>query len=152
TGVAVHPDDARYKALIGKKVLLPLMKREIPIVADTFVDPKFGTGAVKVTPAHDANDYECSQRCNLEAICIMDERGVMNANAGRFAGLERFEARKQVVAALEAEGLLAGTTDHVVPLAVCDRCDTIVEPYLSDQWFVKMKPLAEPAAEAVRSG
>ncbi len=152
TAVAVHPDDARYKAIVGKKILLPLVKREIPIAADTFVDPKFGTGAVKVTPAHDANDYECSQRNGLEAICVMDERGVMNANAGRFAGLDRFEARKQVVAALEAEGFLAGTTDHVVPLAVCDRCDTIVEPYLSDQWFVKMKPLAVPAAEAVRSG
>ncbi|MCE9583141.1 MAG: valine--tRNA ligase [Planctomycetes bacterium] len=152
TGVAVHPEDERYKALVGKMIILPLVKREIPIVADTFVDPKFGTGAVKVTPAHDANDYDCSQRCNLAAICVIDERGVMNANAGRFAGLDRFEARKAVVEALAAEGFLVGTSDHTVPLSVCDRCDTIIEPYLSDQWFVKMAPLAKPAAEAVRSG
>ncbi|MBI2922598.1 MAG: valine--tRNA ligase [Planctomycetes bacterium] len=152
TAVAVHPADERYKGLIGKKVLLPLMNREIPIVADAFVDPKFGTGAVKVTPAHDANDYECSQRCGLPAIVVMDERGAMNENAGAFKGIERFEARKQVVQALEAQGLLEKTTDHVVPLSVCDRCDTVIEPYLSDQWFVSMKPLAAPAAEAVRSG
>jgi len=152
TAVAVHPSDERYKGVVGKKVLLPLMNREIPIVADSFVDPKFGTGAVKVTPAHDPNDYECSQRLKLPAICVIDERGAMNENAGAFRGLDRFEARKKVVEALTEQGFLEKTTDHVVPLNVCDRCDTIVEPYLSDQWFVAMKALAAPAAEAARNG
>jgi valyl-tRNA synthetase len=152
TAVAVHPDDERYRTLVGKTVILPLTNREVPIVADTFVDKAFGTGAVKVTPAHDPFDHECSQRHDLPAILVMDEKGVMNDNAGAFKGLDRFEARKQVTAALEAGGFLTGIQDHVVPLSACDRCDTVIEPYLSDQWFVKMGPLAKPAAESVRSG
>src|SRR5262245_43704476 len=152
TAVAVHPDDERHKHLIGRPVLLPVLDREIPVVADTFVDPKFGTGAVKITPAHDPNDFLAAQRLGLPSINIMDERAVLNDNAGPYKGQDRFEARKGIVAQLEREGLLVKTEPYQVPLGHCQRCDTIVEPRLSQQWFVKMQPLAEPAIAAVETG
>jgi valyl-tRNA synthetase len=152
TGVAVHPDDERYRRLVGHTLVLPIAKREIPVVADPFVDREFGTGAVKLTPAHDPNDFEAAKRLGLPSINILDERGVMNENAGAFAGQDRFEARKGIVERLQAEGLLVKTTPHTVPLGRCQRCHTVVEPRLSTQWFVKMAPLAEPAIKAVEDG
>jgi len=152
TAVAVNAKDERYRHLHGKKVLLPLMEREIPIILDDLAQPEFGTGAVKVTPAHDPNDFQAGLRHNLPQIDIMDEHAHMNQNAGRYAGLDRYAARKQVLADLQAGNFLVGAKDHTIPLAKCDRCGTVVEPRLSTQWFIKIKPLAEPAAEAVRSG
>jgi len=152
TAVAVHPEDERYKHLIGRPVLLPVLGREIPVVADEFVDRTFGTGAVKVTPAHDANDFAAGQRLGLPSINIMDERAVLNENAGPYQGQDRFEARKGIVAQLEKEGLLVKTEPHPVPLGHCQRCGTIVEPRLSRQWFVKMAPLAAPALAAAEDG
>jgi valyl-tRNA synthetase len=152
TAVAVHPDDERHRALLGGKVVLPILRRLIPVVGDSFVDPEFGTGAVKVTPAHDANDFQAAQRLGLPAINIMDERGVLNENAGPYAGQDRFEARAAIVRQLAAEGLLVKTVPHSVPLGRCQRCQTVVEPRLSRQWFVKMVPLAEPAIKAVEDG
>jgi valyl-tRNA synthetase len=152
TAVAVHPSDPRYQHLIGKMVLLPLMNREIPIVDDFVVDRDFGTGAVKVTPAHDPNDFEIGRRHNLPEIDVMTDDAKMSAAAGKYAGLDRFEARKQVVADLEAAGLLVKVTDHTHAIGTCDRCGTIIEPRASTQWFVKMKPLAEPAIAAVERG
>ena len=152
TGVAVHPDDPRYKDLVGKSVTLPLLDREIPIVADTFVDPKFGSGAVKVTPAHDVNDFECGKRCGLKAITVLDGKGAMTDAAGPYRGLDRFECRKRVVADLETQGLLDRVEEHEVPLGHCYRCDAVIEPNLSEQWFVAMKDLAAPAIAAVKSG
>ncbi|PYQ55558.1 MAG: valine--tRNA ligase [Acidobacteria bacterium] len=152
TAVAVHPDDERHRRLIGRPVLLPVLGREIPVVADTFVDREFGTGAVKITPAHDPNDFLAAQRLGLPAINIMDERAVLNENAGPYAGQDRFEARKGIVAQLEREGLLVKTEPYQVPLGRCQRCGTIVEPRLSRQWFVKMQPLAEPAIAAAEDG
>ena len=152
TGVAVHPADSRYQHLIGKAVVLPLMNREIPIVADAVVDREFGTGAVKVTPAHDPNDFEIGRRHGLPEIDVMTDDAKMSAAAGKYAGLDRFEARKQVVADLQAAGLLVKVVDHVHAVGTCDRCGTVVEPRASTQWFVKMKPLAEPAIAAVERG
>jgi valyl-tRNA synthetase len=152
TGVAVSPKDDRYKHMIGMKVKLPLVDREIPIVADEYVDMAFGTGAVKVTPAHDPNDFEIGRRHNLENLTIMDVRGVINDNAKPYAGMTRFDARKKVVADLEEQGLLVKIDEHPHAVGHCYRCDTIIEPYLSTQWFVKMKPLAELAIAAVRDG
>jgi valyl-tRNA synthetase len=152
TAVAVHPDDERHRHLVGKTVVLPVLGREIPVVADTFVDPAFGTGAVKITPAHDPNDFAAGQRLGLPSIDIMDERAVLNENAGPYAGQERFAAREGILAQLQAEGLLVSTTPHVVPLGHCQRCRTPVEPRLSRQWFVKIAPLAEPAIRAVEDG
>ena len=152
TGVAVHPSDPRYQHLIGKMVLLPLVNREIPIVDDFVVDREFGTGAVKVTPAHDPNDFEIGRRHNLPEIDIMTDDAKMSAAAGKYAGLDRFEARKSVVADLEAGGFLEKITDHTHAVGTCDRCGTIIEPRASTQWFVKMKPLAEPAIAAVERG
>jgi valyl-tRNA synthetase len=152
TAVAVNAKDERYQHLHGKRVLLPLMEREIPIITDELAQPEFGTGAVKVTPAHDPNDFQAGLRHDLPQIDIMDEHARLNQNAGKYAGLDRYEARKQVLADLEAGNFLVGTKDHTIPLAKCDRCGTVVEPRLSTQWFIKIKPLAEPAAEAVRSG
>ncbi len=152
TAVAVNPEDERYRALIGKRLVLPVLGREIPVVADSFVDREFGTGAVKVTPAHDPNDFQAGQRLGLSSINIMDERGILNENAGPYGGQDRFVARKGIVAQLEAEGLLVQTVPYQVPLGHCQRCHTIVEPRLSPQWFVKTKPLAEPAIEAVEAG
>jgi valyl-tRNA synthetase len=152
TAVAVHPEDERHRGLVGKSLRLPVLGREIPVVADEFVDREFGTGAVKLTPAHDPNDFQAAQRLGLPSINIMDERGVLNAEAGPYAGQDRFEARKGIVAQLEREGLLVKTTPHAVPLGHCQRCHTIVEPRLSRQWFVRMPPLAEPAISAVEDG
>ena len=153
TAVAVHPDDPRYKDLIGKTVILPLMDREIPIIADgILVDMKFGTGCVKVTPAHDQNDFECGMRNKLPRIVVFDEHGVMNENAGAYKGLDRFKAREAIVKDLEAKGLLLKTEDHETPIGYCDRCKTVLEPYLSDQWFVRMKELAAPAIRVVKEG
>jgi len=160
TAVAVNAADERYKHLHGKKVLLPLMLREIPIILDELANPEFGTGAVKVTPAHDANDFQAGLRHNLPQIDVMDERGFMNENAGAYAGLERFEAREAVLRDLRTQGLLAGEKDYVVPIGKCDRCRTIVEPRLSTQWFMAMTKasrdgspsLAQRASEAVKTG
>ena len=152
TGVAVHPDDARYRDLIGKRVILPLMERPIPVIADALVDPAFGTGAVKVTPAHDANDFEMGQRHGLAPLVIMGTDGRINQNGGPYAGLDRFDARRQIVADLEARGLLVKAEPYRVPIRRCERCNTVIEPYLSEQWFVRMAPLARPAIDAVRNG
>jgi valyl-tRNA synthetase len=152
TAVAVHPEDERYAALVGKTVILPVLGREIPVVADAFVDRTFGTGVVKLTPAHDPNDFQAAQRLSLPSINIMDERAVLNENAGPYAGQDRFEARKGIVAQLQDEGLLLKTEPHTVPLGHCQRCNTIVEPRLSRQWFVKIQPLAEPALAAAEDG
>jgi valyl-tRNA synthetase len=152
TAVAVNVKDERYTHLHGKKVLLPLMKREIPIITDELAQPEFGTGAVKVTPAHDPNDFEAGKRHNLPQIDVMDEHTHMNQNAGRFMGLDRYEARKRVLADLQEQGFLVGEKDHTLALGKCDRCNTVVEPRLSEQWFVKIGPLAARAKEAVESG
>ena len=153
TAVAVHPADPRYRALVGKEVALPLADRRIPVVADAAVDPAFGTGAVKVTPAHDPTDFEIAQRAGLPAIDVMTPEARMAETVpGRFRGLDRFEARRRVVAEFEALGLLAGTDEHRHAVGHCYRCDTVVEPRLSDQWFVRMAPLARPALQAYRDG
>ncbi len=153
TAVAVNPKDKRYKDLIGKTVILPFIEREIPIIADEFVDMEFGSGCVKVTPAHDPNDYEIGQRHDLEQVIVIDEHGVMNESAGKeFAGLDRFEARDKVLNGLKKKGLLGEIKQHEHSVGQCYRCDTVIEPYLSDQWFVKMKPLAERAIEVVKTG
>src|SRR6204780_2116264 len=152
TAVAVNEKDERYTHLHGKKVLLPLMKREIPIITDELAQPEFGTGAVKVTPAHDPNDFEAGKRHNLPQIDVMDEHAHMNANAGRYPGLDRYEARKRVLADLQEQGFLVGEKDHVLALGKCDRCGTVVEPRLSEQWFIKIKPLADRAIQAVEGG
>ncbi|HVP44236.1 MAG TPA: valine--tRNA ligase [Terriglobales bacterium] len=149
TAVAVNAKDTRYTHLHGKTVRLPLMDRQIPIITDELAKPEFGTGAVKVTPAHDPNDFEAGLRHNLPQITVMDETAHMNENAGRYAGLDRMEARKRIVHDLQEQGLLAGTKDYVVPLGKCDRCKTVVEPRLSEQWFVKIQPLADKAIEVV---
>ncbi|NOY82514.1 MAG: valine--tRNA ligase [Kiritimatiellaeota bacterium] len=153
TAVAVHPTDPRYRDLIGRTVTLPLVNREIPVVADDFVDPEFGTGAVKVTPAHDPNDYEIGQRHHLPAVNVMTDEGAMNAEAGpEFAGLDRFECRRRVVARMEELGLLEKIEDHVHQVGYSERGNVPVEPRLSEQWFVRVKPLAEPALAAVLDG
>jgi valyl-tRNA synthetase len=152
TAVAVHPEDERYQHLIGKKVLLPLMNKEIPVVADYYVDKEFGTGVVKITPAHDPNDFEVGKRHNLPEINIMNDDATINENGGKYAGMERYEARKQVVKDLEALGLLVKVEEHVHNVGTHDRCSTTVEPLVKQQWFVKMDELIKPAAEAVRSG
>lgn len=152
TGVAVHPEDSRYKDLIGKTLVVPFVEREVPIVADEYVDPAYGTGAVKITPAHDPNDFEMGERHQLESLVIMNLDGTMNELAGPFAGMERYEARKAVVEALQERGQLVKIedTDHAV--GHCSRCHVTVEPLATKQWFVKMKPLAEPAMKAVQDG
>jgi valyl-tRNA synthetase len=152
TAVAVHPSDSRYQHLIGKRVLLPLMNREIPIVDDFVVDREFGTGAVKVTPAHDPNDFDIGRRHDLPEVDVMTDDAKMSGAAGKYAGLDRFEARKRIVADLQAAGLLEKVADHTHAVGKCDRCGTIIEPRASTQWFVKMKPLAEPAIAAVERG
>ena len=152
TAVAVHPEDDRYQRFIGKTVMLPLMNREIPIIADTYVDREFGTGVVKITPAHDPNDFEVGNRHNLPEIDVMTSDGHMNDAAGKYAGVERFAARARIVADLKELGLLEGVKEHMHAVGICDRCKSIVEPRISTQWFMKMKPLAEPAKEVVREG
>ena len=152
TGVAVNPNDDRYKHLIGKKVILPLMNREIPVVADEYVDMEFGTGVVKMTPSHDPNDFEVAKRTGLEFINIFTEDAHVNSNGGKYEGLERFAARKAILADLEEEGLLVGTKEHNHAVGHCYRCDSIIEPRVSTQWFVKMEPLAKRALEVVKNG
>ncbi len=151
TAVAVHPDDERYQRFVGKTVMPPLMNREIPIIADTYVDREFGTGVVKITPAHDPNDFEVGKRHNLPEIDVMTNDGHMNDAAGKYAGLERFAARGRIVADLTELGLLEGVKEHTHAVGRCDRCKSIVEPRISTQWFMKMKPLAEPAKEVVNA-
>jgi valyl-tRNA synthetase len=152
TAIAVNEKDERYTHLHGKKVLLPLMNREIPIITDELAQPEFGTGAVKVTPAHDPNDFQAGKRHNLPQIDVMDEHAQMNQNAGPYAGLDRYEARKRVLADLQEQGFLVGEKDHTLALGKCERCGTVVEPRLSEQWFIKIKPLADRAIQAVESG
>ena len=152
TAVAVNPADERYADLVGKYVILPLLNRRIPIVADDYVDMEFGTGVVKITPAHDFNDFEVGKRHNLERINVLDESGVINENGGVYRGLDRFEARKKVLEDLAAQGLIGETRDHALAVGGCYRCKTIVEPYMSLQWYVKVGPLAEQALAAVKDG
>ena len=152
TAVAVNAKDERYQHLHGKKVLLPLMNREIPIIVDELAQPEFGTGAVKVTPAHDPNDFKAGKRHNLPQIDVMDEHAHMNRNAGTYAGLDRYEARKRVLADLQEQGFFVAEKDYALSLGKCDRCGTVVEPRLSEQWFIKIQPLAQKAIEAVESG
>ena len=153
TGVAVNPADERYTDLVGKKVILPIMNREIPVVADDYVEMDFGTGAVKMTPAHDPNDFEVAQRHNLEIITVTNDDGTMNENAGRFSGMDPLECRRAVVEELEKLGLMVKIEDYSHNVGFCYRHgDTPIEPRLSEQWFVRMKPLAEPAIAAVREG
>jgi len=152
TAIAVNAKDERYTHLHGKKVLLPLMNREIPIIVDELAQPEFGTGAVKVTPAHDPNDFQAGKRHNLPQIDVMDEHAHMNQNAGPYAGLDRYEARKRVLADLQEQDFLVREKDHTLALGKCDRCGTVVEPRLSEQWFIKIKPLADRAKAAVESG
>ncbi len=152
TGVAVNPEDERYTHLVGKTVLLPLMNREIPVVADSYVDQEFGTGAVKMTPAHDPNDFEVAQRHNLTILRVTNDDGTMNAAAGKYEGLTQSECRKRVVEELKELGLLVKIEDYTHNVGTCYRCHKTVEPLVSRQWFVNMKPLAEPAIAAVREG
>ena len=152
TGVAVNPNDERYKHLIGKTVILPLMNREISIVADEYVDMEFGTGVVKMTPSHDPNDFEVAKRTGLEFLNIFTEDAHINENGGKYQGLERFAARKAILADLEEQGLLVGVKEHKNAVGHCYRCGTIIEPRVSTQWFVKMKPLAKRALEVVKNG
>ncbi len=152
TAVAVHPEDERYQDLIGRTVLLPLVEREIPIIADEYVDREFGSGAVKITPAHDFNDFEIGRRHDLEFINVLDSSANINENGGPYQGLERQAARAKVVEDLEAQGLLAGTEDHANAVGECYRCKTIIEPYMSLQWYVRVAPLAQEAIKAVQKG
>lgn len=152
TAVAVNPSDERYKAVIGKKVLLPFVDRAIPIITDSQVDKDFGTGAVKVTPSHDPVDYLIAKRHNLDFVTIMDEKGIMNENAGIFKGLDRFECRKRILEELTRKGLIEKIEPYTFRVGHCYRCNTIIEPYISKQWFVRMKELAEPAIKVVLDG
>jgi valyl-tRNA synthetase len=152
TAVAVHPDDERYQHLIGKKVILPIVNKEIPIVADSYVDKEFGTGVVKITPAHDPNDFEVGKRHNLPEINIMNDDATINEFGGKYAGMDRYEARKLIVKELQELGLLVKIEDHVHNVGIHDRCKTTVEPLIKQQWFVRMDELIKPAIEAVKSG
>ena len=152
TAVAVHPDDERYKALVGKTVILPLVNKEIPIIADSYVEQDFGTGVVKITPAHDLNDFEVGLRHNLPVINVMDDGGVINENGGKYAGMPALEARKQIVKDLDEAGFLIKIEPIKHNVGTCYRCGTVVEPRVSTQWFVKMEPLAKPAIDAVKDG
>ncbi|MBN1566766.1 MAG: valine--tRNA ligase [Acidobacteria bacterium] len=152
TAVAVHPDDERYQHLIGKKVLLPVMNREIPVIADAFVDREFGTGAVKVTPAHDPHDYEAGMRHGLAKVTVIDDAGIMTESAGPYKGMDRFKCRQKLVEQLSAEGFLVKTEDYEHNVGHCDRCSAVVEPKISIQWYLKIDSLAKPAIDAVESG
>ena len=152
TAVAVNPEDERYKDLVGKMLVLPLVGREIPVIADEYVDKEFGTGCVKITPAHDPNDFEVGQRHNLAQIKVMNDDATMNSYAGKYEGMDRYECRKAMIKGLEDEGLLVKVEDHSHNVGQCYRCGTTVEPIVSKQWFVKMKPLAQPAIDAVKNG
>ncbi|OZV11051.1 valine--tRNA ligase [Tissierella sp. P1] len=150
--IAVNPEDERYRDVIGKTAILPLMNREIPIIADDYVEMEFGTGAVKITPSHDPNDFEVGERHGLGQYIIMNEDGTISSNGGIYEGLERYDARKKIVADLESQGYLVETKEHQNAVGHCERCTTIVEPLISKQWFVKMEPLAKPALEAYKNG
>ncbi|MCT4686502.1 valine--tRNA ligase [Vallitalea sp.] len=152
TAVAVHPDDERYSDLIGKKVILPLVNKEIPVVADKYVDKEFGTGVVKITPAHDPNDFEVGLRHNLEQINVMNDDGSINKNGGKYQGLDRYQARKQMVKDLDEQGLLVKVKEHTHNVGMHDRCKSVIEPMIKQQWFVKMEELAKPAIRALKSG
>ncbi|MEG1991761.1 MAG: valine--tRNA ligase [Acetivibrio sp.] len=152
TAVAVHPEDPRYQDLIGKMVVLPLVNREIPVVADSYVDKEFGTGVVKITPAHDPNDFEVGKRHNLPEINIMNDDATINEKGGKYAGMDRYEARKVMVKDLEEAGLLVKVVDHSHNVGTHDRCGTTIEPMIKQQWFVKMEDLIQPAVESVKSG
>ncbi len=152
TAVAVHPEDERYAHLVGKTLILPIVNREIPIITDSYVDREFGTGAVKITPAHDPNDFEVGLRHNLPQVEVIDEEGKMNENAGKYQKMDRYECRKALVKDLEEQGFLVKTKEHQHNVGVCYRCHTVIEPRLSEQWFVKMEDLAKPAIEAVKNG
>ncbi|HZG65836.1 MAG TPA: valine--tRNA ligase, partial [Herpetosiphonaceae bacterium] len=152
TAIAVHPEDERYAAFVGREALLPALGRRIPIIADETVDRTFGTGAVKITPAHDPNDYEMGKHRGLPFVNVMNKDATINEDGGPYAGLDRFEARKQLVADLDAAGNLARLEPHTLAIGTCERCGTIVEPLLSIQWWVRMEPLARPAIAAVREG
>ncbi|WP_029194655.1 valine--tRNA ligase [Paenibacillus alginolyticus] len=152
TAVAVHPKDERYQHLIGKMLLLPIVNREIPVIADEYVEKEFGSGAVKITPAHDPNDFEVGKRHDLPQILVMDETGTMNANAGPYQGQDRFDCRKQIVADLKEQGVLIKIEEHVHQVGHSERSGAVIEPYLSTQWFVKMQPLAEKAIDTQKSG
>ncbi len=150
--VAVHPEDERYSRLVGKMLVLPLVNREIPVIADEYVEREFGTGAVKITPSHDPNDFEVGARHNLGQLKIMDDHGHINEHGGKYNGLERYEARKEIIKDLEEQGYLVEIKDHANNVGHCERCSTVVEPIISKQWFVKMQPLAEPAINALKEG
>jgi valyl-tRNA synthetase len=152
TAVAVNPDDERYTDIIGKKLLLPIVNREIPVIADPYVDKEFGTGCVKITPAHDPNDFEVGKRHNLEEINILNDDATINANGGIYEGMDRYEARKAIVAKLDEMGLLVKVVEHVHNVGTHDRCKTTVEPMIKPQWFVKMEEMAKPAIDALQSG
>ena len=152
TGVCVNPNDERYKAIVGKTVILPLVNKEIPVVADDYAEMEFGTGCVKMTPAHDPNDFEVGLRHNLEVIRVLDDNGVVNSYGGKYEGLDRYEARKQIVKDLDEQGYLVKIDDHAHNVGTCYRCHNDVEPIISAQWFVKMKPLAEEAIRVVKEG
>ena len=152
TGVAVHPDDERYKDLVGKTVILPIMNKEIPIIADEFVEKEFGTGAVKLTPAHDPNDYQAALKHNLEIIPVFDEEFKMNNLVPEYKGMDMYEAREKIVERLQKEGYLVKIEDYTHNVGKCYRCHHTIEPHISEQWFVKMEPLAKPAIDAVRTG
>ncbi len=152
TAVAIHPEDKRYAHLRGKKLMLPLMNREIPVVEDTYVDMEFGTGVVKITPAHDPNDFEVGKRHNLPIVNIMNDNATINENGGKYAGMDRYEARKAIVAELDAMGLLVKVEDYSHNVGTHDRCKTTIEPLVKQQWFVRMSELIQPAVEAVKNG
>jgi valyl-tRNA synthetase len=152
TAVAANPGDERYTALFGKTIVLPLVGREIPLIADDYAQSEFGSGAVKITPAHDANDFEVGMRHDLAKVIVIDEHGKMTAEAGSYAGLDRYEARGRVLEDLTARELIEKIEDYTVPEATCDRCHTVIEPLLSEQWFVRMKDLAQPAIDVVKQG
>lgn len=152
TAVAVNPRDERYKDLVGKNVILPIVNRKIPVVSDEYVEMEFGTGVVKITPAHDPNDFMVGQRHNLEVINIMNEDATINENGGKYRGMDRYEAREKIVKELEENGFLEKIEDYTNNVGACYRCHTVIEPYLSLQWFVKMEELAKPAIEAVKNG
>ena len=152
TGVAVHPEDVRYREMVGRTLILPIANRQIPLFADEYVDPTFGTGAVKVTPAHDPNDFDMGKRHGLEQIKVIENDGTMGEGAGRYAGMDRYACRKALVKELAALGVLVGTEEHEHAVGHCSRCHTTVEPLVSKQWFVKMASLAKPAIEVVREG
>ncbi len=152
TAVAVNPKDSRYKDLVGKNVILPLVGRKLPVISDSYVDIEFGTGALKITPAHDANDYEVGKRHNLPAIVVIDDKGYMNQEAGKYAGMDRFECRKRIVEDLKNAGYLEKVEDYEVAVGVCYRCKSVLEPYISEQWFLNTSYMAKPAIEAVEKG